>query len=149
MELKITDLKTATVVGNFYWTYVRIYSGDWFGTGEGFFAPQLEGIIQEFGQIIIDENALDINKLWEKLRWAAVSSGMCGANYHAISAIEIALLDLIGKYLNVPVYTLLGGKFRKKIRIYVDTHAGEAMEAIDPVKLSITPKWMKEEGAES
>jgi L-alanine-DL-glutamate epimerase-like enolase superfamily enzyme len=145
MELRITDIKTATVVGNFYWTYARVYAGDWFGTGEGFFAPQLEGIIQELGRVIIGENALDTSRLWEKLRWAAVSSGMCGANYHAISALEIALLDLVGKYLNVPVYTLLGGKFRKNVRMYVDTHAGEAMEAIDPVKLPITPKWMKEE----
>jgi L-alanine-DL-glutamate epimerase-like enolase superfamily enzyme len=71
---------------------------------------------------------------------------MCGANYHAISAIEIALLDLVGKYLNVPVYTLLGGKYRQDIRMYVDTHAGEAMEAINPVKLPISTKWIEEEG---
>ena len=30
MELKITDIRTATIVGNFYWTYVRVYAGDWF-----------------------------------------------------------------------------------------------------------------------
>jgi hypothetical protein len=76
MELKITDIKTATVVGNFYWTYVRVYAGDWCGIGEGFFAPQLEGIIQELGRVIIGENALDTSRVWEKLRWAAVSSSL-------------------------------------------------------------------------
>jgi L-alanine-DL-glutamate epimerase-like enolase superfamily enzyme len=61
----------------------------------------------------------------------------------------ILLLDLVGKYLNVPVYTLLGGKFRKDVRMYVDTHAGDAMEAINPVKLPITPKWMDEKEMET
>ncbi|MHC4285698.1 MAG: mandelate racemase/muconate lactonizing enzyme family protein, partial [Planctomycetota bacterium] len=39
----------------------------------------------------------------------------------AISGIETALWDLAGKILNVPVYTLLGGKFRDKVLIYHDT----------------------------
>ena len=38
-----------------------------------------------------------------------------------LSAIEIALWDIAGKALNVPVYQLLGGKFRDKIRVYYDT----------------------------
>lgn len=149
MEIKITDVKSATVVGNYYWTYARVYAGERFGTGEGFFASQLEGIIQELGRVIIGENALNINRLFEKMRWAAVPSGACGVNYHAISALEIAILDLIGKCLNLPVYTLLGGKYREDVRVYVDTHAGKALEAIDSILLPITPKWMKEEGLEA
>lgn len=149
MNLKITDVKSATVVGNYYWTYARVYAGDMFGTGEGFFAPQLEGIIQELGRIIIGENALDMSRLTEKMHWAAVPSGAYGANYHAIAALEIAILDLVGKYLNVPVYTLLGGKYREDVRVYVDTHAGKALEAVDSMLLPITPKWMKEEGFEA
>lgn len=146
MELKITDVKSTTVAGNYYWTYVRVYAGEMFGTGEGFFAPRLEDVIHEFGRVILGENALDINRICEKMRWAAVPSGAYGINYHAISALNIALLDLIGKYLNIPVYILLGGKYREKIRVYVDAHAGETLEAVDALLLPITPKWMRELG---
>ncbi len=144
MELKITGVKTATVVGNYYWTFVRVYAGDLYGTGEGYTAPQLENIILELSPLIIGENALDLNYVYDKLRWAAVPSGVSGITYHAISAIEIAILDLVGKYLNVPVYTLLGGKFRDKIRMYVDTHAGESLHARDRALRPAYTKWMKE-----
>jgi L-alanine-DL-glutamate epimerase-like enolase superfamily enzyme len=146
LELKITDIKTATVVGNYYWTYVRVYAGEESGIGEGFFAPKLEGIIQELGRVILGENALDINRVYEVLRWAAIPSGASGSNYHAISAIEIAILDLVAKHLNIPVYTLLGGKYRDQVRLYVDSHAGTSLHAMDAVILPITPKWMQELG---
>ncbi len=144
MELKITDVKTATVIGNYYWTFARVYAGDLYGTGEGYTAPQLENIILELAPLVIGENALDLNYIYDKLRWAAVPSGVSGMTYHAISAIEIAILDLLGKYLNVPVYTLLGGKFRNKIRMYVDTHAGESLHARDRALQPAFTKWMKE-----
>ncbi len=147
MALKIKEVKTATVVGNYYWTYVRIYAGDEYGTGEGFFAPGLEEIVRELGRLLIGEDALEMTRLCEKLHWASVPSGTQGSNYHALSAIEIALLDLVGKHLNVPVYTLLGGKYRDSIRVYADTHAGSSLEAMDPVLLPITPRWMRELGA--
>src|SRR3990172_13245574 len=116
MALKIKEVKTATVVGNYHWTYVRIYAGDEYGTGEGFFAPGLEEIVREMGRLLIGEDALEMTRLCEKLHWASVPSGTQGSNYHALSAMEIALLDLAGKHLNVPVYTLLGGKYRDRIR---------------------------------
>jgi len=144
LELKITAVKTATVIGNYYWTFVRVYAGDLYGTGEGYTAPQLENIILELSPLLIGENALDLNYVYDKLRWAAVPSGVSGITYHAISAIEIAILDLLGKYLNVPVYTLLGGKFRDRIRMYVDTHAGESLHARDRALRPAFTKWMKE-----
>ena len=52
----------------------------------------------------------------------AFSEGAQAGMYVAVlSAIEIALWDLAGKALGVPVYQLLGGKFRDKIRVYYDT----------------------------
>ncbi len=41
--LKIADVKAATVAGNYYWTFAKVYAGDASGVGEGFPAPQLEG----------------------------------------------------------------------------------------------------------
>lgn len=140
--LKITKVTSATVEGNYHWVYARVYAGELYGTGEGFFAPELEGVIKQFGRLLVGEDALEINRLLEKMRWASVPSGASGVNFHAISAIEIALFDLVGKYRNAPVYSLLGGKIRDKIRIYVDTHAGESLEAIDSILLPTRPKWM-------
>lgn len=146
MPLKITRVTSATVEGNYHWVYARVYAGELYGTGEGFYAPELEGVIRQFGRLLIGENALEINRLYEKMFWASVPSGATGVNFHAISAIETALLDLVGKYRNAPVYSLLGGKLRDKVRIYVDTHAGKSLEAIDAVLLPTKPKWMIEAG---
>ena len=56
------------------------------------------------------------------IRKAEFFKGAQAGMYVAVlSAIEIALWDLAGKALNVPVYRLLGGKFRDKIRVYYDT----------------------------
>jgi gluconate/galactonate dehydratase len=148
MPLKITKVTSATVEGNYQWVYARVYAGELFGTGEGFFAPELQGVIRQFGRLLVGEDALEINRLFEKMFWASVTSGTSGVNFHAISAIETSLLDLVGKYRNAPVYSLLGGKLRDKVRIYVDTHAGKSLEAMDAMLLPTRPKWMKEAGVE-
>ena len=144
MALKITKVTSVTIEGNYQWAFARVYAGEYYGTGEGFYAPELEGVVRQFGRLLVGENPLEINRLFEKMYWASVPSGYFGVNFHAISAIETALLDLVGKYLNVPVYTLLGGKLRDKIRIYVDTHAGKSLDAIDAVLIPVRPKWMQE-----
>lgn len=144
MELRITDVKSATVIGNYYWTFVKVYAGEETGIGEGYTAPQLENVVLELSPLLIGEDALNVGKIYDKLRWATVPSGTSGLTYHAISAIEIAILDLVGKHLNVPVYTLLGGKFRDRVRMYVDTHAGKSLHARDRALRPATTKWMQE-----
>ena len=144
MPLKITRVTSATVEGNYHWVYARVYAGELYGTGEGFEAPELESVIRQFGRLLVGEDALSINRLVEKMYWASIPSGASGINYHAISALEIALLDLVGKYSSLPVHVLLGGKLREGVRVYVDTHAGEALEAMDPMLLPSRPKWIKE-----
>jgi gluconate/galactonate dehydratase len=139
-------VKSATVEGNYQWTFVKVYAGKESGIGEGFPAAQLENVVREFAPLVIGEDAFDVQKIMDKLRWASVPSGTSGVNYHAFSAIEIAILDLLGRHLNVPVYTLLGGKFRERVRIYVDTHAGKGLEAMNRVLLPTVPRWMKEAG---
>ncbi len=146
VKLKITDVKSATVEGNYQWTFVKVYAGKESGIGEAFPAPQLENIVRDYAPLVVGEDAFQVQKIMDKLRWASVPSGTYGVLVHAFSAIEIAILDLLGKHLNVPVYTLLGGKFRDKVRIYVDTHAGKGLEAMNRVLLPSVPRWMKELG---
>ena len=145
---RITGISTAVVQANFHWTYVRVYSDDdggLYGTGECFLAPGLPGIIAEFADILIGEDFTNIEKLVEKMRWAASGAGStAGIVWNAITGIEAALWDLKGKYLGLPVWQLLGGKFRDDVRIYVDCHAAGALECLSPLLQPTPPSWRVE-----
>ncbi|MDF2152293.1 mandelate racemase/muconate lactonizing enzyme family protein [Vibrio sp. CAU 1672] len=69
-------------------------------------------------ELLIGENPLEIERLWNKMYWASNYMGRRGAGIHAISAIDIALWDIAGQFYGVPVHTLLGGKYRDRIRAY-------------------------------
>ena len=66
---------------------------------------------------LIGENPLNVEKLFYRIRQFGGHSRQGGG----VSAIEVALWDIVGKAYGVPVYQLLGGKYRDKIRIYCDT----------------------------
>lgn len=143
--MKIRRLKTAVVEGNFDWTFVRIESDEGIhGLGECFFAPGLTAMLRSLEPVIQGEDPRDIRRLFRKLQLATSGAGsVAGIIYNAISGIEAALWDLLGQSLGVPVYRLLGGKFRDKVRIYADCHAGEALESLDEVLRSRSPSWMQ------
>ncbi|MEZ8099014.1 mandelate racemase/muconate lactonizing enzyme family protein [Vibrio bivalvicida] len=69
-------------------------------------------------ELLLGENPLEIERLWNKMYWASNYVGRRGAGIHAISAIDIALWDIAGQFYDVPVHTLLGGKYRDCIRAY-------------------------------
>lgn len=77
------------------------------------------GQIQDFGKLLIGLNPMEIEKIWNKL-YKETFWGLGGGTviFTAISAIDIALWDIKGKALNAPVYELLGGKVRDKVRAY-------------------------------
>ena len=144
----ISKITTATVQANFHWTYVRVYSqldGGLYGTGECFFAPGLPGMIAEFSELLAGEDFLGVERLVEKMRWAASGTGStAGIIWNAITGIEAALWDLKGKYLGLPVWQLLGGKFRDQVRIYLDCHAAGALESLSPLLQPASPPWHTE-----
>jgi L-alanine-DL-glutamate epimerase-like enolase superfamily enzyme len=141
--LKITRLKTAIVEGNFDWTFVRIETDESIaGLGECFFAPGLTSILRSLEPLLIGEDPRDINRLFRKVQMATSGAGsVAGIVYNAISGIEAALWDILGKWLDVPIYQLLGGKFRDKVRIYADCHGGEALECLDEVLRTRAAAW--------
>ncbi len=69
-------------------------------------------------KIIIGENPLEIQKLWDKMYWYSNYAGRRGLGIHALSAIDIALWDIASQYYQVPIYMLLGGKYRNEINAY-------------------------------
>jgi L-alanine-DL-glutamate epimerase-like enolase superfamily enzyme len=145
--LKIIRLKTAVVEGNFNWTFVRIETDAGIrGLGECFFAPGLSSIVRSLEPVIAGEDPRDIDRLFRKLQLATSGAGsVAGIVYNAISGIEAALWDVLGKWLNVPIYRLLGGKFRDKVRVYADCHAGQALESLDEVLRSRPPAWTRQD----
>jgi len=55
-------------------------------------------------------------------------NAQAGTMVAAISGVELALWDLAGKALGVPIYRLLGGKYRDRVRVYADSHHGSSPE---------------------
>ncbi|MBO5726512.1 MAG: mandelate racemase/muconate lactonizing enzyme family protein, partial [Clostridia bacterium] len=77
---------------------------------------------------ILGENPCNVDKIFRKIKQFGGPSRQGGG----VSGIEIALWDLAGKAYGVPLYQLLGGKFRDEIRVYCDTdvdgkHTGHDM----------------------
>ena len=141
--MKITRLKTAVVEGNFDWTLVRIETDEGLqGLGECFFAPGLTTTLRALEPLLQGEDPRNIRRLFRKLQMAASASGsISGLVYNGISGIEAALWDLQGQRLGAPVYELLGGKFRDKIRIYADCHGGDALESHDEITRPRSASW--------
>ena len=141
--MKIVRLKNAVVEGNFDWTFVRIETDEGHrGLDECFFAPGLTSILRSLEPLLIGEDPRDIHRLFRKLQLATSGAGsVAGIIYNAISGIEAALWDVLGQWLDVPIYRLLGGKFRDRVRVYADCHGGEALESLDEVLRSRPASW--------
>ncbi len=67
------------------------------------------------------QNVRDRTHIWDQMWRASVHYGRKGLAMHAISAIDIALWDLMGKSLNEPVYNLMGGRTKQRVPVYATT----------------------------
>lgn len=137
--MKITDVQACVIgrqephSGGSVWTFVRIYTDEGIvGTGEcnsggpGFSGFATKAAIMAMKRHLIGEDPFNVNLIYEKLRRGGRYGGSINAPLiFALTGIDNALYDIAGKALGVPVYKLLGGKFRDKIRLYADCHAGE------------------------
>lgn len=142
--MKIRHVSTAVLESNFDWTIVKIETDKGItGYGEAFLGPGLTAAIREFGEILIGEDPSSIDRVLRRLRLSCVHASP-GLMFHAIGGIECALLDLIGKRYKMPVWQILGGKYRDEVPIYADCHAGEALESINPLLVPRTPRWMRD-----
>jgi len=120
-DLKITDLRT-TWYGNV--PLIKIYTNqDIYGLGEVRDAgsPTYALFLKSR---ILGKNPCSVEQIFKNLK----QFGGHGRAGGGVSGIEIALWDLAGKAYGVPVYQLLGGKYRDKIRMYADTPSSENPE---------------------
>ena len=141
--MRISRIQTAVIEANYDWTIIKVATDTGLvGWGEAFFAPGLTATINEFNEVLAGEDPRDVDRLCRLMRTAFGATGTAGMGYHAISGIETALWDLVGKDTNLPIYQFLGGKYRDRVRIYADCHAGKGLDSLSPVLLPLTPSWM-------
>ncbi|MFH5831270.1 mandelate racemase/muconate lactonizing enzyme family protein [Halalkalibaculum sp. DA384] len=122
-DLEITDLKVGYIRGGSH-LFVKIYTNqDIVGHGEGADAVRgTDQLVLGWGRRLQGRNPLDVHRLFYEIRRSGVFGGAQSGMYlAALAAVETALWDLAGKALGVPVYQLLGGKFRDRVRVYMDT----------------------------
>ncbi|PLK44175.1 MULTISPECIES: mandelate racemase/muconate lactonizing enzyme family protein [Emticicia] len=122
-DLKITDIKAGYIRGG-HSLFVKIYTNQGIiGHGEGVDAtPGTYHLVKSMGRRIQGQNPLNVHKLFESIRKSGFFEGAQSGMFVAVlTAVETALWDIAGKALGVPVYQLLGGKFRDTVRVYMDT----------------------------
>src|SRR5215218_3174268 len=119
-ELRITDMRVAEIVGApFRSALLKIYTNQGIvGLGE-----VRDGASATYGLMLksrlLGENPCEVDRLFRRIK----QFGGHGRQGGGVSAIEIALWDLAGKAYGVPIYQMLGGKFRDRVRMYCDTDA--------------------------
>ena len=151
--MKITDIKAFAVdCFRTNWVFVKVYTDEGIdGVGEAtleYKEKALLGALEHIKDYLLGKNPLNIEKHWNDIYRDAYWRG--GAVLmSALSAVETALWDILGKSLNVPVYQLMGGKINDEVRIYVNGWFSGAKEpeefgqkAKEAVKRGVTAmKW--------
>ena len=127
--LKITDLRVCNINGlPKHCILLKIYTNQGFvGLGEVRDASSATYALM-LKKRLLGENPLNVEKIFNRIKQFGGHSRAGGG----VSGIEIALWDIVGKFYNIPLYQLLGGKYRDKVRIYCDTdvdgkHTGHDM----------------------
>src|SRR6266581_9187234 len=137
-DLRITDMRALTVRGApMTCPIIRIDTNQGiYGLGE-----VRDGASKTYALFlksrILGENPCNIDKIFRKIKQFGGHSRQAGG----VSAIEMALWDLDGKAYNVPIYQMLGGRFRDRIRCYADT-----TESHDPQVYGRRLKLRKDQG---
>jgi L-alanine-DL-glutamate epimerase-like enolase superfamily enzyme len=132
-DVEITDVETCVLEGNFEWNLVRVHTdAGVVGLGESYRGGGVTDVMEYMKRFLVGENPLDVERLFERMvQETSGHGGTTGKVVTAASGIEIALWDAAGKITGLPVYQLLGSKYRDAVRVYCDCHAGEAYETDD------------------
>ncbi|AWT59470.1 MAG: D-galactonate dehydratase [Candidatus Moanabacter tarae] len=155
--MKITSVSTA-LLEPMPWVLVKVRTDEGLiGIGEAYHGAGVHQIAVDHRLMrpLIGQDPRNVDKLFRDMRNAMSASGFYqGAVMSAISGIEMALWDITGQSFGVPIWQLLGGKFRDRIRVYNDCHEGDdntpkswaekakAVEArgFDAIKFDIDPQ---------
>src|SRR3954463_35576 len=131
--MKITDIKTFLVgAGGRNWVYVKILTDQGiYGIGEAYSAGPDEAtvkVIEDFKTWLIGNDPRNVQYLFDLMYNTTRFPGGLVVN-SAMSGIEHALWDIAGKSAGVPVWALLGGRMRNKVRVYQSTGGATPRQA--------------------
>lgn len=122
--MKITDIKAYTLDAfRTNWTFIKVETdAGLYGWGEASLGTNenaLEGMVKDLHRLVVGRNPFEVERMcFEVYRDCYWKGGPVLMS--AISGIEIAMWDIMGKALNVPVYTFFGGKMRDEVKIYAN-----------------------------
>ena len=136
--MKIEKLETVWIDAQPNTLWLRIHTDNGLvGLGETYYAPRaVAAIIHDvLANLLIGQSAFDIENHWANMFATVNFFGFAGAETRAISAVDIALWDLLGQYTGQPIYNLLGGKYHERLRSYTyiyDQRSSESDPQTDP-----------------
>jgi L-alanine-DL-glutamate epimerase-like enolase superfamily enzyme len=120
--MKITSVETFHIDAGWRpWTYVKVSTDEglvgWGECSDSRSPLGIAGCIADYQHLLIGQDPRPIERLyWDMLRHSRQNLG--GVSHKAIAGVELALWDLKGKALGVPVYELFGGPMRERVRLY-------------------------------
>lgn len=124
--MKITDVE---IIQALHWPFVRIHTdGGISGIGEASLQQKelaVRAEVMAYRDFLIGQNPFEIERIWNALHRRTVWSGG-PVTMTAISGIEQALWDIKGKAAGMPVYELLGGRVRNRVKAYANGWFGDA-----------------------
>src|SRR5689334_11374162 len=119
--MKITRLETVWIDEQPNTMWLRVHTDEGLvGLGETFYAPRaVSALIHDvLAQLLLGQSPLDIERHWTNMFSTVNFFGFAGTETRAISAVDIALWDLLGQHTGQSICTLLGGRVRDRIQVY-------------------------------
>jgi L-rhamnonate dehydratase len=141
LELPEASMQTFTFHG---WLIVEVFTDDGnVGLGNAALAPPITKQVIDLylKPLLIGQDPWDIERLWQHMYRKTLAFGRKGIGMVAISAVDIALWDLLGKSAKQPVYRLLGGRTKTRIPVYASR-----LYSVDLNELAAEAKRYKDEG---
>lgn len=140
--MKITQVKSFVSSSGHFFVKVETDAGI-YGVGEGGLrrrGPALAEVVRSFDPILIGANPFQTEHLWQVMfRGGFFPGGVVQSA--AVSAVDIALWDIKGKALNVPVYDLLGGRTRDKVVCYPHNGGGSTEALVESCRKTHEAGW--------
>ena len=143
--MKISDIKTyPTWVGNRNQLVVKVETDEgYYGWGESGLSGRELAVaeaVKHYREFLLGRDPRQMGALWQEMYRSQYFEGGRVLTA-AISAIDIALYDIVGKALGVPVYQLLGGKHRDLIPCFATTGGATQQDLVDKCKTLLDMGW--------
>jgi galactonate dehydratase len=144
-NVRITDVKSFSApVGGRNQLLVKVETDEGvYGWGEAGLSSRelaVEGAFRHYREFLIGRDPMQRGRIWQELYRSQYFEGGRVLTA-AISAVDIALHDLVGKHLGVPVYELLGGRQRDFVQLFATAGGASVDEALDHARLLVADGW--------